>query len=283
MAITGRVDTWFETKFSDKVTHAFQQEMSKLRDRVMIDPDVPAKTWKAPVLGKSNVTKNKPSHNDQEPETGGHTEPSVTLDDYTTGRYVAYLDQKHTRAPITDAYVKAQAKACGREIDSIILTAIDSETTAGNSNVETSSGGLTYEKVTTGTKFFLFNQVNTYDGDTTLVVDDEGWEDLALETEFKSSDFVHYSVAETGKIPAVQGHMVIVVDPALIPNRDTSLAPSYAYLFHRDAVGLPIGCDMKTNINEIPQKFSDFIGTYFSAAAKTLLTPGTYRLDVGQS
>lgn len=283
MTISGRVDTWFETKFSNKVRHKFQQEMSRLRGRVFTDTDVKEKTYKIPVFGKAQVTKNKPSHNDQDPQTGGHTRPSVSLDDYTTGRYVGYMDQEKLGTTLEDAYQKAQAAACGRELDKIILDAVDTATTSGNSNINETSGGLTYEKVVAATKHFYKNVVGQTAGRKTIVIDEEGWEDLANESEFKNSDFVAYRVAETGEVPMVSGHEVVVIDPNLVPNRDVTTAPSFAFAFHENAVVCPINVEITTEINKIPQKFSDFIGTYFAAAAVTALNEGVYRIDVGQS
>ena len=283
MAIAGRVDTWFEEKFRKEVKMKFQQMASLLRERVFVDTDVAVGTYHCPVLGKSTVTKNKPSHSDQDPETGGHTRPSVALDDYTTGRYVGRLDQNKMSPDLLDKYTEAQAAAMGRELDKIILEAIDKETTSDNGNINTTSGGLTYAKVTAATKHFYKNVVSQVAGPKTIVVDEEGWEDLALESEFKNSDFVSYRVAETGTVPMVSGHQVIVIDPALIPNRTVSTAPSFAFAFHENAVVVPIASDIDTEINYIGQKFSDFVGTSFSAAALAALPEGCYRIDVGQS
>jgi len=283
MALNNRVDQWFETKFESDIKHKFQQMSSMLMNRVFTVRDVEAQTVSFPILDKGTVTKNKPSHADQDPETEGHSSETVTLDDYTTGRYVGKLDVRKFTGAVYDKYVENMAGTAGREMDDIILTAVDAGTTSGNSNIDETSGGLTYSKLSTGVKNFHKTGAFSVPGSKTLVVDEEGWEDLVAISEFKSSDFVSYRVAEQGTVPMIMGFEVSVVVPDVIPNRDVSTAPSFAYLIHENALALAVASDVSTEINYVGQKFSDFVGMSFSAGAKNILPNGTFRIDVGQS
>lgn len=282
MALTEELPDWFVTKYDDEVRHKFQQMTSLLRERVFTQ-NVEGTTVQWPVLGKGTVTKNKPANTDQVAETGGHSTPTATLDNYTTGRYVGSLDASKFNGDLMAAYTKNQAATCGRELDFIILTAVDTGTTSGNGNIDAGSGGLTYEKLLAGRKNMTKFGMAPTAADTTLVVDEEGWEDLATETEFTNTDFVTYRVAEQGTVPIVLGHQVIVVVPDVVPNRTISATASYSFSFHREAVGLALNQDCTTEINYIADKFSHFVGTKFSAVGGTIDVNGLFRHDVGQS
>lgn len=282
MVLSNQLPSWFVTEYDDEVRHKFQQLSSKLRERVF-NQTVKGTTAKFPLLGKGTVTKNKPANDDQEAESGGHTQPNATLDDYTTGRYVGKLDAEKFNDDLMAAYTTNQSATMGRELDFIILTAVDGSTTSGNGNINADSGGLTYEKLLAGQKLFRKNGMSSDPMMSTLVVDEEGWEDLATETEFTNTDFVTYRVAESGTVPVVLGQQVVSVVPEVVPNRVVSATSSYAFSIHREAVGLAVNSEVNTDVDYIPEKFSHFVGTSFSAVGVTIDSNGVYRYDVGQS
>lgn len=282
MTMTGLPNDWFETKFDSDIKLVFQQMSSKLMNRMFTVRDVQAKTVQFPILGKSVVTKNKPSHADQEAQVGGHTHVTCTLDDYTTGRYAGKLDVRKFTGNVYDKYVQAQAGAAGREIDIISLTAADSF--VASPYAITTSGGLTYEKLTAGVALFHKNGTFSVPGMKTLIVDDEGWMDLVAETEFTRSDFVAYRATQTGTVPMVLGFEVVTVAADVVPLRDVGGAgKTYAYLIHENAIGLAIGQDVESEINYVAQKFSDFVGLSFSCGSVGVLEGGIVRIAVGQS
>ena len=250
MALVEQLPDWFVTEYDDEVRHKFQQMSSLLRERVFTQ-NVEGTTVQWPVLGKGTVTKNKPANTDQSAETGGQTTSTATLDNYTTGRYVASLDVSKFNGDLMNAYTKNQAATCGREIDLIILTAVNAGTTSGNGNINADAGGLTYEKILAGRKNMTKYGKAPMADDATLVVDEEGWEDLATETEFTNTDFVTYRVAEAGTVPVVLGHQVVVVVPDVVPGRTISATASYSFSFHRESVGLDINQHTSTEINYI--------------------------------
>lgn len=241
-----------QQQFDDMVLQEFQGTGS-LRNSVTIRNNVVGDIYKFRSLGKG-MANQKPTSADVTPMDVQHGLINCTLENWNAPEYSDIFDQAEVNFDEEQELAELISSALGRRLDQLIIDACDAEA-APAATIAHGSTALSFAKV---------NQVNTAlvkkgvpAGDRTFLITGDGLEDLLAETEVNSSDYNTIQTLMSAKVnDGWMGFSWKVIedrDEGGIPVT-TGNAESFAY--HKKAVGLAIGIDIKAEVNYIAHKTS---------------------------
>jgi len=241
-----------QQQFDDMVLQEFQGTGS-LRNTVTIRNNVVGDIYKFRHMGKG-MANQKPSQADVTPMDVVHDLINCTLENWNAPEYTDIFDQAEVNFDEQSELSEAIASALGRRLDQLIIDACDAEGSPA-ATIAHGSTALTFEKVNQANTALVKKGVPA--GDRTFLLTGDGCEDLLAETEVNSSD---YNTVKT-LISAGVNDGWMGFNWKVIEDRDeggipvtTGNAESFAY--HKKAVGLAIGIDIKAEVNYIAQKTS---------------------------
>ena len=123
---------------------------------------------------------------------------------------------------------------------------------------------------------------NVPNSDLHAAIDGDGLKGLLKDTEATSSDFQTVKALVSGDINSLCGFLVHVVGTRTeggltVGVTDTNIVNSYFY--HKEAVGLAIGIEMKTSIDYIPERTSFLCNGMLKAGAVVRDVDGIVQVD----
>ena len=270
------INTSFITQWNDEVKQAYQQKGSKLRDAVRVVTGVVGETYKFHKLGTAS-TGSKTREAELTPVNPAHTVVTATLADQYSPILLDELDQLKTNADMRREYVMASANALGRWTDATINTAL----LASNTNGTTLSGGLTYAKITEA--LTLLNAVDADPEDRFLIIGPHQLADALALTSLTSSDYVTIRSVMNGAIDSALGFRWIMSNQLTLNNLDAAGGAQnntrHCFAVHKQAVGLAIGQDLKTEINYVPMRDATLVNSKISLGAAVIEATGV--IEVG--
>lgn len=269
------VNTSFITQWNDEVKQAFQQKGSRLRDAVRVVTGVTGDTYKFHKLGTaSSGTKTREAELTAVNPT--HSVISVTLADQYSPILLDELDQLKTNADMRREYVMASANALGRWTDGVINTAL----LASNTNGTTLSGGLTFAKITEA--LTLLNSVDADPEDRYLIVSAKQISEALALSSLTSSDYVTMRNVMNGSIDSALGFKWIMSNQLTKDNLDAAGGAQantrHCFAIHKNAVGLAIGQDLKTEINYVPMRDATLVNSKISLGAGVIEATGVIEI-----
>ena len=111
-----------------------------------------------------------------------------------------------------------------------------------------------------------------------MVIHANGLAALLDETELTSSDFATVKALSMGEINTFLGFRFIMLgdrDEGGLPLPSTRTS----FAFHRDAVGMGISMNQKSEINYVPEKTSFLVSSMFSAGAIAIDDEGIVKIS----
>lgn len=242
-----------QQQFDDDVKHAFQGA-GFLRDSVTIRNNVRGDIYKFRHMGKG-MANQKPAQADVTPMDVSHSLIDCNLANWNAPEYTDIFDQAEVNFDEQQELAQVIANALGRRLDQQIIDAANAATPAGT--IAHGSAGMTFAKVNTAAKHLTKKGVPA--GDRTFVIDADGCEDLLGETEVNSSD--HNTIKALMSARVNDGFMgfkwkVIEDRESFEGGLPKSGSTITGFAYHKSAIGLAIGIDVKTEVNYIAQKTS---------------------------
>lgn len=266
MAIT--IDQAFITQFGDEVKQAYGLE-SQLLGSVRKREGVVGSTSRFQKLGLISAY-TKARNADLTVLEPAHTYTDVTLTDYYASVLVDDLDLLKTNVDIKQEYVKSVSQAVGKKIDDVILAAL----LAGATTATTNTGAFSVARWLELKKLFDNGAVPAMDRE--VVFGGATMEDLLATTQVTSTDFNSMQALVKGDLNSFIGfHVNQVPDSYLSGTTDKA---NFAY--HKAAVGVAIGQNMKTFIEWSPDKHAWWIKATVSIGAGVIDTAGVLKFGV---
>ncbi len=271
MAIT--ISNSFITQFSADVKHDYQLE-SKLYAHVRKRTGVVGSDTKFQRLG-AIAAYSKTRNADLTVLEPAHSQVTVTLADKYATVLCDDLDLLKTSVDIKREYVKVVSKALAKAQDEIILAAL----AAGSITATTNSGPLTIARLTEIKRIFDNNAVDA--SDRIMVIGGAGMEDLLGETKVTSSDYANVKALVMGDVDTFMGFKFVQVPDAYLtlnttPTPDTRLC----FAFHKDALGVAVGSELRTSIEWSPDKHAWWVKGVLSMGAGIVDTTGVLEFEV---
>ncbi len=258
-------------EFESDVHASFQSEGFQLKNAIRVKNNVVGSQAQFPVVGKG-MANQKAIQDDITPMNVGWTPVTVTLQDWVAGDYTDIFAQAKINWDDRMEMVKICSYAIGRRCDQMI---IDSAVNSGTSNTIAAGGtGFTYAKFLEAFKFLRQNAATR---DICCMISADAENDLMLEAQLTQSFYVDKKpLGDNG----FQELSVMGVRFIVIPNNlEGGIPTGQGYMFAKEALGIAIGVDFRTEINYVPQKTSWLVNSVFSANAVAIDNTGIVQIN----
>lgn len=269
------VDQVFIKQFEADVHLAYQQMGTKLRATVRSKSGVIGASTTFQKVGRGTAS-TKSRHGIVPVMNLNHEPVECILQDYYAGDWVDALDELKTNVDERRVVASAGAYALGRKTDELIISALDTATSA----VGDYSTGLTKDLILSAVEILNENDVPD-DGRRFAVVGVHQWNELLLMDEFVSADYVG------NDLPLVSGgaskkwlgitwimHNDLPMDTT--DQRD-------CFIYHATSIGHACGQEVKTDISWHGERAAHFISNSMSQGAVMIDDAGIVRLKCKDS
>ena len=266
----------FVQLFDAEVKQAYQaarQLAGVTRERTNVEGN----QVKFPKIGKGTATIRVPQ-TDVTPLNVTYSQVTATMSDYIAAEYSDIFNQQKVNFDERRELVQVVGNAIGRRMDQLVIDALNAASSP--STVGTDIGGsgtnMNLAKLLAAKKALDTNNVPS-EG-RCMIIHANGLSALLDETELTSSDFATVKALSTGEIDTFLGFKFITLgdrDEGGLPLPSTRTC----FAFHRDAIGLGIGMNQKSEINYVPEKTSFLVSSMFSAGAVAIDDEGIVKIS----
>jgi hypothetical protein len=249
----------FITQFEAEVHMAYQRMGSKLKNLVRTVNGVNGSTVKFQKVAKGSAN-TKARHAEVVAMDLAHTAVSATLTDYYAADYVDKLDELKVNIDERQVVAQSSAYALGRKTDEVLIAVLDAATSIA-ANVSSSATGMTLIKAKNMME--VFNGLDVPDDNQRYwAVGPKQWSDLLSVDQFSRVEYVGPSDLPFPNGMTAKRWMgfLFFVHSGL----STSGSDRLNLAFHKSAIGLGIGSDVRTEVNYIPEKVSHLITSMLS-------------------
>ena len=272
------------TEFDDMVKHAFQTMGSGLVAAVTQRNNVVGDTYKFRAMGKG-LANQKASQADVTPMDISHSLITATLGNWNAPEYTDIFDAAEVNFDEKQELAHTIAGALYRRQEQLIIDAMDAAT--AGATVATSVGGadtnMNIEKVVEASKE-LNDAGVPIDQDRHIAVSADGLRAMLLETQVGSSDYNSVQSLMTGTLDYWMGfhwHIVESRDEGGLTVAAGDVRQGYAW--HKSAVGLATGIEIKTDVNWIAQKTSWLCNGMMKSGAAIRDTAGLIQINADET
>lgn len=274
--MTAFVSTNFITSF-DTLVKAQYQAGSKLAGKVRTKKNVVGSTHRFPKINKGIATLRIPQ---TDVSTMGvtHGYADAAMSDYNASDYSDVYDMKAISFDETKELVTTATNAIGRRLDQLIINAMDASAfaTQVDVNVGGSNTGLNLAKILRAKRLLDDNGVP--EEGRVIACSARAIEQALLETQVGSADYNALMPLMTGQLKAFGGFEFVFIESRTEGGIPLVSTTRNNFAFHRDAVGLAVGLDMRTEVNYIPEKTSTLVTAMLKAGAVTVDSAGVVDL-----
>lgn len=268
-------------EFDSEVKHAYQAEGDNLRNTVTLRTGVVGDIYKFRKMGKG-MANQKSSSADVTPMDITHDLVNCTLENWNAPEYTDIFDAQEVNFDEQKELAKTIAMALKRREDQLIIDALDAATSLAGTVTEDIGGtnsGLNPGKVRRAMRYLDEQGVPASDRHWLFKGEDK--ETLLAETEVTSTDYNSVKALVNGEINTWCGfvyHLIESRDEGGLPAGSSSEHMNFAY--HKAAVGLAVGLDMRTEVNYIAQKTSWLANGILKAGAVVRDSKGVVDIQV---
>ncbi len=232
---------------------------------------------KFPKIGKGTATVRVPQ-SDVTPLNVTYSQVTATMSDYIAAEYSDIFNQQKVNFDERRELVAVVGSAIGRRMDQLVIDALNAA--SAPSTVGTDIGGagtnMNLAKLLAAKKALDANNVPS-EG-RCMIIHANGLSSLLDETELTSSDFASVKALVQGDIDTFLGFKFITLgdrDEGGLPLPSTRTS----FAFHRDAIGMGIGMNQRSEINYVPEKTSFLVSSMFSAGAVAIDDEGIVKIS----
>jgi hypothetical protein len=268
------ISTAFIKQFEAEVHMAYQRMGSKLRDTVRQINNVTGSQARFQKVGTGSAV-SKSRHAMIPTMEVAHTTVDVTLADFYAADYVDQLDELKTNIDERQVLAQSASAALGRKTDQLIIDVLDAG--SNSNNIVHGSAALTLAKALTVYEEFGSADIPD-DGQRFFIVSPAGWADLLQIDQFSRAEYVgEADLPFAGGLTAKRwlGFMFFTHSGLTLTGSSRD-----CHAYHKSAVGLATGADIRTEINYIPEKVSNLITSYMSMAAVMIDNLGAIEVQV---
>jgi hypothetical protein len=272
----------FVTLFDAEVKQAYQASRA-LAGLVRERNGVEGSTVKFPKIGKGSATIRVPQ-TDVSPLNVSYSQVTATMADWNAAEYSDIFHQAKVNFDERRELVSVVSNAIGRRMDQIILDALAASSTSltVSNDIGGTDTNLNVAKLRRAKK--LMDAANVPMDGRCFIISASGLEGLLGETQTTSADFNSVRALVSGEIDTFLGFKFVTIGDRSeggLPV-DGSLDRT-CYAFHRDAVGMGIGMNQRTEINYVPEKTSFLVNSMFSAGAVAIDDEGIVKITCRES
>ncbi len=266
-----------QTEFDAFVKAEYKSKGFLLRDTFRTKRDVVGRTVQFRKVGEviSNQTAYMQSVTVQDP---GYTPATATLNKYTTPTGVDSVQELTVNFDTKMENAMLVADGMGRRSDQICIDALDADP-----GVTIANGGtnFTFAKFTQIIENFEENAVPL--AERFLAMSGSNLRALMSEDEFVSTDYTRNRILDKGWLREYLGVNVIIVPTMTEGGLPLAGNIRSAFAWHKNAVGMGVGHDFRTEIHYLPRETTWLINGIFSAGAVVVDNLGVIQIDCDES
>lgn len=232
---------------------------------------------KFPKIGSGQATVRVPQ-TDVTPLNVTYSQVTASMTDYIAAEYSDIFHQQKVNFDERRELVQVVGNAIGRQMDQVVLDALNAA--SAPNTVATSIGGaasnLNLAKLLAAKK--ALDTKNVPSEGRCAIIHANGLASLLDETEVTSSDFASVKALVRGEIDTFLGFKFITLgdrDEGGLPLPSTRTN----FFFHKDAVGMGIGMNQRSEVNYVPEKTSFLVSSMFSAGAVSIDDSGIVKVS----
>jgi len=266
----------FVQLFDAEVKQAYQSSRA-LAGLTRERANVEGNQVKFPKIGKGTATVRVPQ-TDVTPLNVTYSQVTATMSDYIAAEYSDIFSQQKVNFDERRELVQVVGNAIGRRMDQLVLDALNASATS--LTVATTIGGagtnMNIEKLIEAKKLLDANNVPS-EG-RCMIIHANNLAGMLGETEITSADFATVKALVSGEVDTFMGFKFVTLgdrDEGGLPLPSTRTC----FAFHKDAVGMGIGMNQKSEINYVPEKTSFLVSSMFSAGAVAIDDEGIVKIS----
>ena len=266
----------FVQLFDAEVKQAYQSSRA-LAGLTRERANVEGNQVKFPKIGKGTATVRVPQ-TDVTPLNVTYSQVTATMSDYIAAEYSDIFSQQKVNFDERRELVQVVGNAIGRRMDQLVLDALNASATT--LTVATTIGGagtnMNIEKLIEAKKLLDANNVPS-EG-RCMIIHANNLAGMMGETEITSSDFATVKALVSGEVDTFMGFKFVTLgdrDEGGLPLPSTRTC----FAFHKDAMGMGIGMNQKSEINYIAEKTSFLVSSMFSAGAVAIDDEGIVKIS----
>ena len=236
-------------EFDSMVKHAYATK-GLLRPAVTVRNNVVGDTYKFRNMGKG-LANQKSTSDLVTPMDVSFDFAIATLQNWNAPEYTDLFDQAEVNFDEKQELADTIAGALGRRCDQLVIDAMDA---ASPTTIVHGSAALSMAKVVEAQVSLRAQGVPN--SNLFAAINAKGLGGLLDDSKATSSDFQTVKALVTGDINSLAGFTFVVLDDRSEGGLTVASNTVDSYFFHRDAVGLAIGIDMKTSVDYVPERTS---------------------------
>lgn len=273
--MTTQASTNFITSFDTLVKKQYQGKM-QLKDAVRVKSGVKGSTHEFPIMNRGAATPRIPL-TDVSVMNVGHNKATATISDWNAADYSDVYDLQKLNFDERQELVDTATMAIGRRLDQLILDALAAGASATQVGVSVggANSGFNLAKVLR-TKRLMDSANVPDDGNRHMAIHAIALEQALAETDITSRDFNILMPLMNGQLTTYAGFKFHIFGSRDEGGLVLSTNTRNNFAWHKDAVGLAIGIDMRTEVNYIPEKTSTLVNAIFSAGSVVIDSEGAY-------
>ena len=236
-------------EFDSMVKHAYATK-GLLKPFVTVRNNVVGDTYKFRNMGKG-LANQKSTSDLVTPMDVSFDFAIATLQNWNAPEYTDIFDQAEVNFDEKQELADTIAGALGRRCDQLVIDAMDA---ASPTTIAHGSAALSMAKVVEAQVSLRAQGVPN--SNLFAAINAKGLGGLLDDSKATSSDFQTVKALVTGDINSLAGFTFVVLDDRSEGGLTVASNTVDSYFFHRDAVGLAIGIDMKTSVDYVPERTS---------------------------
>lgn len=236
-------------EFDSMVKHAYATK-GLLKPAVTVRNNVVGDTYKFRNMGKG-LANQKSTSDLVTPMDVSFDFAIATLQNWNAPEYTDIFDQAEVNFDEKQELADTIAGALGRRCDQLVIDAMDA---ASPTTIAHGSAALSMAKVVEAQVSLRAQGVPN--SNLFAAINAKGLGGLLDDSKATSSDFQTVKALVTGDINSLAGFTFVVLDDRSEGGLTVASNTVDSYFFHRDAVGLAIGIDMKTSVDYVPERTS---------------------------
>lgn len=212
------------------------------------------------------------------PQDPSYSPVTCSLVKYTAPTAVDVVEELTVNFDVKMENAMLVADALGRRSDQIMIDALEAD--PGDTIVDGGTN-FTYEKYTQVIEFFDDNAVPL--ADRFIALSANSFKSLLQQDEFTSTFYTQNRVLDRGFIREYLGINVIIIPSMTEGGLPLAANIRKCFAWHKQALGMAIGHNFRTEINYLPRETSWLINGIFSAGAVVIDNRGVIEIDCDET
>ena len=273
------------TEFASDVKAEYQASGFKTKKAIRLRNNVVGSTVRFPISSEG-IAQQKAIQADVVPMNVSYANAIATLQDWHASEYSDIFSQATINWDERMELVKVCAGAIGRRMDQLVIDQLD----LSNPATVVAVGATNFTYVKFREALAGLHQNNAGQNGVYCAISANAEEELMGESNLMSSDFVNQQATNNGGLDGLKlaGVNWMVFGNMTEGGLDLSGTTRKCYMWDKEAVGMGIGIDFRTEINYVAEKLSYLVSSVFKAGAVVVASDaasakGVARISIDES